>query len=329
MDTFLLLVLSQIRGIGVAKLNKVITYSKENPNLKISISYNEVNDLFDELQSIRPKDFNQDMYEVAERKASSIYEKEKLLGINIISPLDSSFPSYLKLMDIKQRPPAILHYKGEISCLNGLTIGVIGTRDNSPHAALMGPPLVKYFCDNSFTIVSGLAKGCDTIGHAEAVKNRKPTAAFLSAGLDDIYPKENQVLSNQILDTGGVLVSEYEIGRPMNKSYFVERDRLQSGASLGLIVLESGIKSGTMHAVNACKDQKKPIGCLYTHELEKYNLGSHEKFQGNKFIVNNLGGVKLIDRESIEKFITQVKDSKEILDGVLPQSQKQQLDLEF
>lgn len=329
MNTFLLLLLSQIRGVGVAKLNKVIAYGKENPNHKISISYNEVNDLLDELQSIRPKEFNQDMYEDAERKASSIYEKEKMLGIDIISPFDTSFPSYLKLMDVKQRPPAILHYKGEVDCLNGLTIGVIGTRDHSPHAALMGPPLVKYFCDNSFTIVSGLAKGCDTIGHTEAVNNKKPTAAFLSAGLDDIYPKENQTLSNKILDTGGVLISEYEIGRPMNKSYFVERDRLQSGASLGLIVLESGIKSGTMHAVNACKDQGKPIGCLYTHELEKYNLGFHEKFQGNKFIVNKLGGIKLIDKESIEKFISLVKESKELLNGGLPQSLKQQLDLEF
>ncbi len=154
-------------------------------------------------------------------------------------------------------------------------------------------------------------KGNDTVAHKAAVDVKKPTAAFLAGGLDKIYPKENDRLANQILDTGGVLISEYEFGKESLKNFFVQRDRLQSGSAEGIIVLETGVKGGTRHTVSFAGKQNRLIGCLYTHV--DFNFDNSEKFQGNKDIVENEGGIKLFNPESIEKFCISLEQKRNLL----------------
>jgi len=106
-----------------------------------------------------------------------------------------------------------------------------------------------------FTIVSGLAKGVDTGAHEGALKSNGFTIAVLAHGLQTIYPAENRNLASRILNQNGTLISEYPWYTSLLPRYLVERDRIQSGMSRGVMVIETGVKGGTMHTVKNCKNK--------------------------------------------------------------------------
>jgi DNA processing protein len=243
---------------------------------------------------------------LAIEQSEIIFDKSSNSNIRMVSYLDNDFPPLLKLIEDY---PVLLHYRGEISVLKEKSVAIIGTREVSDHAIKAGERLSRIMSEvKGYTIVSGLAVGCDTIAHRSAVQVNRPTAAFLAGGLDKIYPKENDKLANTILDTGGVLISEYEIGKESHKNFFVQRDRLQSGSSEGIIVLETGIKGGTRHTVSFAGKQNRVIGCLYTHIEQK--LDNSEKFQGNIDIVENEGGIKIFNPETIDNFCKLLEEKR-------------------
>ena len=102
----------------------------------------------------------------------------------------------------------------------------------------------------NFNIVSGLAIGCDTAGHISIIDASGITTAVTAHGLDTVYPAENRGLAEKIYENNGILISEYFVNTRGLPNYFVERDRIQAGLSLGTIVIETDIKGGTMHTVN-------------------------------------------------------------------------------
>ncbi|MDW5290975.1 DNA-processing protein DprA [Formosa sp. PL04] len=143
-----------------------------------------------------------------------------------------------------------------------ITVAVIGTRNPTEFGIQEGYKLTKHFVENNFTIVSGLALGCDTVGHSCCLEHKGRTIAVLPNGVDKIYPKQNTKLASEIIKNGGALISEYPPGTAPKRNYFVERDRLQRELSNGICIIETKTKGGTMHTYKFVKKQNKQVGLV-------------------------------------------------------------------
>ena len=216
-------------------------------------------------------------------------------GIGIITYYDSLYPEILRNCKNEQGkldPPLVLYYRGDIKVLETPGIAVIGTREPTPNGIKAGEFFAFEFAKRGFNIISGLAIGCDTTGHKGALSARGLTTAFLANGLDwdSIYPKENLTLAQDIVAKGGLLLSEYPVGQSCGRYGLVARDRLQAGLARATVVVQTGVKGGTMHAVNATIASGKPLfAVVYRDSADS----SHEKVQGNLMLVQDKGAYPL------------------------------------
>jgi DNA processing protein len=172
----------------------------------------------------------------------------------IISFEDKKYPK--KLKEIKN-PPKNIYYQGHI-IWNQPCLAVIGSRNCSIESKYICLKIIKDL-PQEFVIVSGLAKGIDTFAHASALKTGKSTIAVLPSGIEKIYPKENENLSNKIIEKGGLLISEYPSKTKPTKFSFIQRNRITAGLSFAVLVIEAQIKSGTMHTIRFAQEQGKTI----------------------------------------------------------------------
>ena len=197
-------------------------------------------------------------------------------NINIISDTDQNYPKYL--LKVKDHPP-ILFAKGNLELLNQQnTIAIVGSRKALPESINLTKEISKHFIEQDFVIVSGLAEGIDTQAHKTAIEYKGKTIAVLPSDIINIYPATNKQLAQQILDNNGLLLSEYPINSKMGKYNFIDRDKIQSGLSLGVFVVESKIDGGTMHTANFCQKHERLLIVLnnLNSELNSYFSGNQE-----------------------------------------------------
>ena len=195
------------------------------------------------------------------------------LNIGVMTQQDDDYPESLRNI---QSPPAILFYRGNLSCLRGKCIAVVGSR----HASVQGINATKALCADlsrqGVTIVSGLAMGIDAAAHEGCIEGGSPTAAILSCGIDVDYPVENVHLKECIVDRNGVLLSEYPPGVRANKFVFHARNRLISGLSRALLMMESRIQSGSMLTVHHALDQGREVYAYPGIPGTEWALGAHQ-----------------------------------------------------
>lgn len=197
------------------------------------------------------------------------------------------------------KPPAVLYFKGDLAAAQQLGVAVVGTREPTEWGYESGERIAKRCCERGFTVVSGLAVGCDTSAHEGALAANGRTIAVLAHGLDSVYPAVNRKLAARILNSGGLLVSEYPPGTELRANQLVERDRLQAGLSRAVIVVETDIKGGTMHTVGFAQAQHRKLAALaHTDRL------LHEpKAQGNQELIRTGKAVPLPDSEALNAFL--------------------------
>lgn len=162
--------------------------------------------------------------------------------IKVITIEDESYPKLLKEID---SPPFIIYIKGAEEVLNQPCLAVVGSRRVSEYGRQAGQRLVKDLVRHRLVIVSGLARGVDSLAHRVCLENKGLTVAVLGHGLDRIYPPENRLLAERIVAAGGALVSEYPLGYQISRGNFPARNRIVAGLSLGVVVIEGKHKSGT------------------------------------------------------------------------------------
>jgi DNA processing protein len=200
-------------------------------------------------------------------------------GGSVVTFVSAKYPELLRRIP---NPPLILFCLGSWAALTEKpTVAVIGTREPSAYGLKWGRRIAEVLGEQGFAIVSGLAEGCDTAAHQGALDVGAPTVAFLAHGFGRIYPKANEHLSERIVEEGGCLVTEYLPNTPPRRSSFVERDRLQSGASRGIVVVETDIEGGTMHTVGFAKTQRRLIAALNHPET----LVGSPKSRGNRKLI--------------------------------------------
>lgn len=189
-------------------------------------------------------------------KAQEIIKQSQRHGIQIISKESLYYPDSLsKISD----PPVLLHIKGNIDILKKDCIAIVGTRKPTEFGRNQAKKIGGIFAKEGYVVISGLAEGIDSAAHMGALEAKGLTVAVLAHGLDMIYPAKNKQLAETILNNNGALISEYPLGTKIFRNYFVDRDRIQSGLSLGVFVIETGIKGGTMHTVRFCETQKRVL----------------------------------------------------------------------
>ena len=246
--------------------------------------------------------YNEDYINTFPCDLQALEQELKEKGINVISVFDNTFPVVgVKLKNSEK--PFFFAYKGDITLLNNVdkNVAVIGVLTPTNEIVEREQKVVKSLTKKGYNIVSGLAKGCDTVAHSESVKNNAKTIAFLPSIIENIYPKENISLANEIINNGGLIITEY-VNVPKNKyenvKRFIERDRLQALYSKTVILIASYRKnegdSGSRHAFEKAKQYGKKRLVMY-RESDANDL----IFGLNKDYV--IQGEKIVSQKAIEE----------------------------
>jgi DNA processing protein len=192
----------------------------------------------------------------ARAAAESELAQVTALGATIISFSCPEYPERLKEI---YDPPPVLWVRGDASLLSRPSIAVVGTRHPTPYGSGIAEMLSRDLAARRLLIVSGMARGIDSFAHRGALAARMPTVAVWGTGIDVVYPKENRKLAEEILATGGAIVSEVPIGTFPAPQNFPRRNRILSGLSVAVLVVEAAENSGTRVTARCAADQNRDL----------------------------------------------------------------------
>ena len=232
----------------------------------------------------------------AAARADRILSLAQAKGIHAIAITEDKYPG--RLRDTPD-PPVLIYVKGDIDCLHSETaIAIIGTRKPSQEALELAEQYGGRAAGRGIPVVSGLALGCDTAVHAACIKKGGLAIAVLAHGLDTVHPKANADLAHRIVSHGGCLVSEYPPGTSPLRQHFVERDRIQSGLSDGVLLIQSGLKGGSMHTVRFALEQRRPVAAIDPSP----NIAV-DSFLGNKQLIGDGKAMPIDNTADFEAFL--------------------------
>ena len=304
-----ILTLTFLKGIGPKKILSIGTTINDK-ELHVD-SYEGLHEVMKGMKDKKIQNVSLDDLNAAYRDARKTIEYSESKGIGLLGYYDEEFPQNLRNTineEGKLDPPLLLWYRGDLSVLSTTGLAVIGTREPTKVGAAGGEYLAGEFAKRGLNIISGLAIGCDTCGHKGALKVGGKTTAILANGLDhdSIYPEENQDLAEEIVNSGGLLLSEYRIGTTVNRYNLVARDRLQAGLASATLVIQTGVKGGTMHAANATLMANKD---LFVMLFKDEGTNNHEKCLGNAYLIKK--GAKYIKgSDNIDSISENIKKTK-------------------
>jgi DNA processing protein len=203
-------------------------------------------------------------------------------GARIISLSDPEYPPRLKEI---YDPPVILFIKGSVAVLLQTGIAMVGTRHPTPYGSGMAERLSADLASRGLVIISGLARGIDTASHRGAVAAKGKTVAVLGTGIDVMYPKENTRLTEQIIALGGALLTEFPVGTPPTPQNFPIRNRIISGMSAGVLVVEAAEYSGTRITSRLALEQNRDVYAVPGNVTNKGSWGPNTLIkQGAKLV---------------------------------------------
>jgi len=233
-------------------------------------------------------------------------ESDKHTKRNVISIIDPRYPELLKEIS---SPPMILFVTGNIKILNNLQLAIVGSRNPSPDGIDNAYEFSKYLSSQEIIVTSGLAIGIDTFAHKAAIDVNKPTIAVMGSGMDYIYPKSNKHLAKKIIDTKGLIISEYSIGTPVKPQNFPRRNRIISGLSKGVLVIEAGINSGSLITANFALDQNREIFAIPGSIHNTLSKGCHKLIKNGAKLVETANDI--IEELNFTKKPTEINLSNE------------------
>lgn len=210
----------------------------------------------------------------AKEEDAALREVEALDRLGAVALTEES-EHWLPILSELAQPPLVLYAKGDVRLLSTPCIAVVGTRAPTRYGRDVTESFVADLATNGFTIVSGLARGVDTIAHRVALQYEKPTVGVMPCGLDRIYPAENKELYEEI-GRHGLLLTEYPLGTGVQQFTFVERNRLIAALAKGVLVTEAGEKSGSSITVNHALEQGKDVFAVPGNIYSKTSMGTNK-----------------------------------------------------
>lgn len=236
---------------------KAFWHSSDEEINKLKLDSRAMSSIIDFRKKVEPKVF-----------LSKVYD----LGIKVTSKVDRDFPANLR--QIVGCPP-VLYYRGTLTARDDLSIAVVGSRAASVYGRQVTENLVSSLVMSGLVVVSGLARGIDSVAHRTALDAGGRTIAVLGCGLDMVYPPENRKLA-EVVAKNGAVVSEFPLGFPPVQSNFAARNRIISGLSLGVLVTEAAVNSGSLITAGHAAEQGRevfavpgPITSINSHGVNK------------------------------------------------------------
>lgn len=225
-----------------------------------------------------------------EKQVNAQLKKAEEIGVEIL-PLNH--PEYPKLLKTIEDAPPILYVKGHLTLTRKTCIGIVGTRAASLNGKNFTRRLAADLSKADLTVVSGMAKGIDSAAHTGALANtdgKGGTVAVVGTGLDDIYPKENKALCEELFSRGCVL-SELPFGSPVVPQNFPRRNRIISGLSKGIIVIEAELRSGSLITARMAQEQNRLLFAVPGFPLEPRSGGPNKLLKNGAYLVEKAADV--------------------------------------
>jgi DNA processing protein len=267
--------ISLIEGIGEKRLLGLMQTFKD-PFRILKKETSELSAMFPALKQY---------FEPIKQSRKDITEYLKKLqdyDVQVLTILDQGYPNTLREIP---HPPPILYVRGTFQTDDDIAIGMVGSRKASYYGKRVAEKFSRELVSRGFSIVSGMARGIDTIAHQAAIHEGGRTIAFLGSGIDVVYPRENRRLMQNIIRHGAV-VSEFPLGTEPVAINFPQRNRLISGMSLGILIVEATLKSGTFTTVKWALEQGKEVFAMPGDILRKTSSGANKLIQrGAKLVV--------------------------------------------
>ncbi|KAA3619788.1 MAG: DNA-protecting protein DprA [Calditrichaeota bacterium] len=278
----LFLNLSQIHGIGPARIRTLLNRFAK-PSKIVSASIDELTKIgginesaAHAIQSAESADFGLDQLQKAVDQ-----------NCQILACFDNRYPEKLKRIP---NPPLVLYTTGQISVFNSFAIAIVGTRLPTAYGKNITIKLTRELVESGVTIVSGLARGIDTIAHTETVKYGGQTMAVLGSGLDVLYPSENKKLASEICKNG-LLVTEFAFGTKPDAINFPKRNRIISGLTAGTVVTEAGEKSGALITAYQALDQNREVFAVPGSIFSKNHAGPNQLIKEGAKLVTSVADI--------------------------------------
>jgi DNA processing protein len=278
--------LSFVPKFSYTKIKNLVNYFKDT-SLIFEAKYNDLVKI-DLINEKSAKIFTEFDFSSVKNEVDEQLKLIEKFNVNVVSFWDDSYPDKLKNIACS---PILLFTRGDVSLLKSKSVAVIGTRTPTKY----GKESAQYFATNlvkaGLTITSGLAYGIDTIAHQSAVTEKGKTISVFGAGVNIIYPKENSKLVDAILENG-LIVSEYLMNTTPLAQHFPARNRIISGLSIGVLLIESGSQGGGMITAKFALDQSKSIFAV------PGNINS-SKSKGTNLLIKNSGAKLVQDIDDI------------------------------
>lgn len=265
-----LIALSYLKGVGSKSLLNLITnYQLLDIDLLelFKLTHKQFQSRHDDIKNVFKKADEQ--IHIAQEKNHSI-----------ICYADPEYPEYLKAVEDS---PIFLFCAGNISLLKSPSVSIIGTREPTEHGLHIAEQVTKWSVKNNWTVTSGLAKGIDTQAHSKCIENLGHTIAVLAHGLEKIYPAENKELASKIIENNGLLISEYKYNSFVAKSNFINRDRIQAALSRAVILIQSGVTGGSLHASRSALKYNRYL--VVTGQSKTDEANNIENIQANSILI--------------------------------------------
>ena len=280
--------LTQVNKLGNVKIRKLMNHFSSPENF-----YNcKINDLkringIDESISLEILSGikNKEKYF---REFDEIFSRAERSEIKLVCISDIDYPENLKrIFDT----PVLLYYKGKLSETDKYSLSIVGTRNPTEYGKYNCEKFTDELSGLNIPIVSGFARGIDTIVHKTCIRNKRLNYAVFGCGADVIYPYENKRLYSEVIECGAV-ISEFPLGAKPDKVNFPRRNRIISGISIGTIVVESGIKGGALLTAEIAVDQDREVFAFPGNISSKQSEGTNELIKrGQAKLITNIDDI--------------------------------------
>jgi DNA processing protein len=239
--------------------------------------------ILERLSAEQPQDREVDQRRLSS-KASAALARATTAGIVLVTWGDPLYPAALSaIVD----PPPVLWVRGNIAAMSDPSVAIVGSRASSPYGLTVAERLAADLAARGVVIVSGLARGVDSAAHRGALAASGATVGVLGSGADVVYPAEHRALARDIEGQGGAIVSELVPGTPPQPQFFPLRNRIISGLSRAVLIVEAGEKSGSLITARCALDQGREVLAVPGNVLSGRNRGGHALLRDGAKIVES------------------------------------------
>lgn len=251
-----------------------------------------------------------------------VWAKIEAQGIQIFTWQDESYPARLREID---QPPPVLYVRGEYLPDDVFAVAIVGTRKVTPYGRQVTEEIASFLAANGITIISGLARGVDVIAHQTALKAGGRTLAVLGSGVDKIYPPEHRGLAEQMM-TRGAIISDYAVGTPPDASNFPPRNRIISGLSLAVVVVEAAETSGALITAEFAAEQGREVFAVPGSILAPQSKGTNRLIQNGALpllspndLMQALDLTRIGEKKMVRKLVPSDETEARVLDVLGPE----------